>query len=56
MSKMEIHFHKLSADNGWVFLLIPTLGLSRCKDECFNEIVIHFVWLYWNLEVVFNLK
>lgn len=53
---MEIHFHKLKAANGWVFLLTPTIGLSRVKDESFNEIAIHLAWLYWNSEIVFSLN
>lgn len=56
MNKIEIHFHKLKADNGWLFLLMPTIGLSRCKDKFVNEIAFHLVWLYWNFEIVFNLK
>lgn len=56
MNKIEIHFHKLKADNGWLFLLMPTIGLSRCKDKFINEIAFHLVWLYWNLEIIFNLK
>lgn len=56
MNKMEIHFHKLNADNGWLFLLTPTIGLSKYKGKFLNEIAIHFVWLYWNLEIVLDLK
>lgn len=56
MNKMEIHFHKLNTDNGWLILLTPIIGLSRVNGKFLNEISIHLAWLYWNLEIVINLK
>lgn len=57
MNKIKLYFNKLNDDNnGWLFLLIPTIGLSRYKDKFLNEIAFHLVWLYWNFEIILNLK